>query len=82
MPSATDFLRNRTHLPPVAHRWRSFLALQRREAEVEKAKRLGGGGSQVPQSRFSLLPFLPLGVRPECGRQTLEPPPRIPAPGV
>lgn len=37
-PEATYFSKSRTHLRQVAHRWRSFPALQRREAEVGKTK--------------------------------------------
>lgn len=61
MPSATGFLRNRTHLPPVAHRWRSFLALQRREAEVEKSKRWGVGVPRFQTPDLASSPFCLLG---------------------
>lgn len=72
---ATHFPRASRTSPTVAHRWRSFPILQRRDPGWEKSKHLAVGGGT---SRFSPLPCLPPRDSPWPRIWTL---PRVPTPG-
>lgn len=63
---ATHFPRSRTHIPLVAHRWRAFPVLQRRETEVGKSKCWEGEETppDIARSPVHLLDFEPPALGP------------------